>query len=71
MAEASTRRFRDGVPLSIFDGVPVGFKEEYSVVSSTKLPSVYFEDSSRGLRFRIISERELRFLAKRRSPPTR
>ena len=49
MAEASTRRFRDGVPLSIFDGVPVGFKEEYSVVSSTKLPSVYFEDSSRGL----------------------
>ncbi|XP_048577775.1 fatty acid amide hydrolase isoform X1 [Nematostella vectensis] len=33
LAKASTERYAQGKSLSIFDGIPVAFKEEYSVVS--------------------------------------
>ena len=33
MAAASTKRYAEGNPLSVIDGIPVAVKEEYDVVS--------------------------------------
>lgn len=33
MAAASTKRYEEGTPLSIFDGIPIGIKEQMAVVT--------------------------------------